>query len=145
VGFGVDPTNSINISDQPQDWSDTDLLRAPKFSGNAGFDYKIPTDFGTLAINSTLSFTSSYLMVGSLFGPLAPPDLRRKERYKQDGYALLSAQVSWTDLSDHFSVTVFGDNLTNKRHFTTFAGGPFGDYSPIADPITYGIRVGYKF
>jgi iron complex outermembrane receptor protein len=145
-GTGVDPTNSVDITGQTQDWTGLRMPRAPSFSGNAGFDYTQPLPYGSLLVTANVHYMSRF-SVGSadVYGPLAPAALQRKQRYFQPGYALVSAQVTWTDPSDHYSVTLYGNNLTNKSYFATQGGGPFGDVGTRGDPITGGVRVGYRF
>jgi iron complex outermembrane receptor protein len=145
-GTGVDPTNSINITGQQQDWSDKRMPRAPKFSGNVGFDYNHPLSYGSLLLSSNLHWTSKYIVSdASLYGPFAPAALQRQQRYFEHGYVLLSAQLMWTDPSDHYSVTIYGTNLTNEQYHAQFGGGAFGDTSVRADPRMGGVRLGYKF
>jgi iron complex outermembrane receptor protein len=146
VGTGVNATNTLNVSNQQQDLSGHELVRAPNYSGSAGFDYEIPSSVGTFLLTSTLSFTDSYVVSNpSVYGPLAPAALRDKQRLRQKAYQLLSAQVRWTDPSDHLSLALFGDNLTNTSYRLSYNAGSFGDYSAKADPRTYGVRLGYKF
>jgi outer membrane receptor protein involved in Fe transport len=76
---------------------------------------------------------------------LAPPDLREKERFRQDAYALLSARVTWTSSSEHFYVQVYGNNLTDHVYRLSYNGTAFGDYGAKAEPLTYGAKVGVKF
>ena len=81
----------------------------------------------------------------SVYGPLAPAALQNKQRYREPGYMLLNAQVQWTDASGHYRVTVYGDNLTNKKYLLTNGGQTLGDYATYSEPITYGVRLGYNF
>lgn len=146
VGTGVNATNTLNVTNQPQDLSGQELVRAPDYSGLVGFDWEIPSEVGTFLLTSTLSFTDGYVVSNpSVFGPLAPVELRNKQRLRQTAYELLSAQFRWTDPSDHFSITVFGDNLTNTSYRLSYNAGPFGDYSAKADPRTYGVRLGFRY
>jgi iron complex outermembrane receptor protein len=145
-GTGVDPTNSINVLGQRQDWTGLRMPRAPDYSGNFGFDYTQPFSYGKLLLTSNVHYTGKYPVSNSdVYGPLAPPALRNQQRFLQNGYVLVSAQVMWTDPTDHFSVTLFGNNLTNHTYRASYNGGPFGDFTVRADPITGGVRVGYRF
>lgn len=41
---------------------------------------------------------------------------------------------------------VFGTNLTDQEYLLNYNGGsPFGDYSAMAEPLSYGVKVGAKF
>src|SRR5690606_20420842 len=100
VGTGVNATNTLNVSNQLQDLSGKELVRAPNYSGNVGFDWEIPSSIGKFLLTSTLSFTDSYVVSNpSVFGPLAPVELRTKQRLRQKAYETLSAQLRWTDPS----------------------------------------------
>jgi iron complex outermembrane receptor protein len=68
-----------------------------------------------------------------------------KQRYRQPGYALWNATITWTDPTDHYWVSLFGRNLTDKTYFNNlrgFASGDEGDYAP---PRIIGGRIGYRF
>ncbi|TAL01573.1 MAG: TonB-dependent receptor [Rhodospirillaceae bacterium] len=146
TGTGVNATNTLNVSNQVQNWTGKQLARAPDVSGNAGVDYEVPMSYGSLLLTANVNFTSGYAISNpSLYGPLAPAGLQGAQRFRQESYALLSAQVTWTDPSNHYAVTIYGNNLTNKNYRLTYNGGAFGDYSVKAEPITYGAKVGVKF
>jgi iron complex outermembrane receptor protein len=146
TGTGVNATNTLNISNQMQDWTGHRMVRAPDWSGNVSLDYEQPVSFGKFLFSANLNFTSEFpLQNASLYGPAAPAELRDKQRLVQNGYALLSAQLTWTDRSDRFSLTVFGNNLTDHTYFLFYNAGVFGDYMPQADPREWGVRAGYKF
>jgi iron complex outermembrane receptor protein len=145
-GTGVDPTNSVNVSGETQDWTGLQMARAPNFSGNAGFDYTVPMKGGTFLLTTNLHYTTAYPVSNAdVYGPLAPVALQHEQRFLQGGYVLLSAQASWTDPTNHWTFTIYGDNLANVTYRNTYNGAAFGDFSVRADPITGGVRVGYKF
>ena len=58
---------------------------------------------------------------------------------------LVNAQASWTDPSNHFTLTVFGNNLTDQAYRLTYNGGFFGDYGTKSQPVTWGLTGAYKF
>jgi iron complex outermembrane receptor protein len=145
-GTGVNAGRTINISNQVQDLSGKELVRAPNYSGNVGIDYELPTDIGKFLLTSTLSFTDSFVVSNpSVYGPQAPAALQNKQRLRQKAYQTLSAQLSWTDPSDHLTLAIYGNNLTNEKYRISYNAGTNGDYSARAEPITYGMRLGYKF
>jgi iron complex outermembrane receptor protein len=146
TGIGVDPTNSFDIGGQTQDWTGLRMARAPDYSGNIGFDYTQPISYGSLFFTTNLTYTSGYPVSNpSVYGPTAPAALQRKQRFLQDGFVLLSAQLSWTDPRERYTVTVFGNNLTDETYRLSYEGGALGDTGVLADPRTWGVRVGYKF
>jgi iron complex outermembrane receptor protein len=67
------------------------------------------------------------------------------EQFRQDAYEVLSLRAEWTDPSDHFSIAVFGDNVTNKRFQTQVLFNTLGIGSVWNTPVTYGVQFGAKF
>ncbi|TVV76758.1 TonB-dependent receptor [Sphingomonas solaris] len=146
TGVGLNTTTQTNVTGQVQDWSGKQMARAPGFTSNVGVDYTIDLAGGRLAASANGSYTSSFVVANpSLFGPLAGAALANKQRYRQKGYALLNAQLNWTDPSGHYTLGVYGDNITNTRFNFVLSGGAFGDYSQGNEPVTYGVRAGFKF
>ncbi|CAN7630901.1 TonB-dependent receptor [Phenylobacterium sp. LjRoot219] len=147
LGTGVNAANTLNVANQIQDWSDKQMARAPEVSGNVGADYTMDLPYGSLLLAANVNFTSNYAINNpSLYGPAAPADLRGKQRFQQGAYALLNGQVTWTHPSENYYVQVFGTNLTDQEYLLNYNGGsPFGDYSAMAEPLSYGVKVGAKF
>jgi iron complex outermembrane receptor protein len=146
-GTGVDANNRFNIGGQLQDWSGLTPPASPTWTGNLGFDYTQPLSYGgTVVVSSNLHFTDDYAISNSdVYGPLAPPELQHVQRFIQKGYALLSAQVMWTDPTGHYSVMAYGTNLTNKIYKASYNGTALGDFAVRADPREYGVRLAYKW
>lgn len=145
TGTGLNATSGLNVSGQPQNWTDQEMARSPEFSGFVNVDYDIPVGFGSLLLGASANYTDSYVLSNpSLYGPAAGA-LANEQRFRQDSYTLVNAQATWSDPSERYSVTVFGKNLTDKEYLMTYNGGGYGDYRSFAAPRTYGIRVGYKF
>ncbi len=146
TGNGLNVTTQRNISGQVQDWSGQQMARAPSFTGNIGINYEMDMAGGRLALSGNASYTSSFVVANpSLFGPLGPAGMAEKQRYRQKGYAIANAQINWTDPSDHVTIGVYADNITNTRYDFVLSGGLFGDYSQGNEPVSYGVRGGFKF
>lgn len=144
TGTGVNATG-LNVT-QTQDWSNKQMARAPTFSGNVGFDYKIPDGNGGFLIAANANYTDGFVVSNpSLFGPLAGAALSGKQRFRTNSYALVSASLTWTEPSGHMYVGIYGKNLTNKLYRVTFNGGPFGSYSTFGEPRTYGVKLGFRY
>jgi iron complex outermembrane receptor protein len=142
AGEGIDPVTNLNVS-QTQNWTGQQMARAPDFTGNIGVDYTMRVAGGKLLLAGNFNYTASDVLVDpSLYGSGPQAD---QQRYRQGGYGLLSAQVAWTDPSDHYRVSIYGKNLTDKVYRYTYDGAFQGDWSVRAEPISYGVRVGYKF
>ena len=63
-------------------------------------------------------------------------------RYKMPGYALLDAQIGFS--RDNWTVTLFGDNITNSHASTFTNSSQFIKTSTIVRPMTYGIKISTK-
>jgi len=146
VGTGLNAVTGLNVGGQTQNWNGQQMARAPSFTANAGFTFEQELAGGTLAMSGNVNYTSSYVVANaSLYGPSGPAGLQNKQRYRQGAYAIANAQINWTDPSDHVTVGLFADNLTNTRYNFVLSGSAFGDYSQGNEPATYGIRAGFKF
>ena len=146
TGTGLNIATQRNVTGQAQSWSGQQMARAPSVSGNIGANYKTPLAGGSLELSVNGTYTASFVISNpSLFGPLGPAGRANDQRYRQGAYGLVNAQIGWTDPSDRFTLTVFGENLTNTRYRVVASGGAFGDYDVYGEPITYGVRAGVKF
>lgn len=108
------------------------MQRAPGFTGNLGASYVAPLAGGNLTLSGNLYYTSSFFFDAS-------------QQFKQRGYETLSARVQWEDASKHFTVAVFGDNLTNDRHVNQVISNTVATGAGWNSPTTYGVSVGVKF
>lgn len=158
---GVDPNViGINQNDNPlktfgnasqrQDLSGLQMARAPDFSANFGADYFIPNGDGGLRLAANAKYTDSYVVTNpAVWGPALVgtqfAEFARKQRFRQGNYVLLNASVTWTDPGDSYYVRIWGNNLTDHKYRLHYTGTAFGTYSPMAEPLTYGVTVGYKF
>jgi iron complex outermembrane recepter protein len=174
-GTGVDPRTlginanddilkrAINVTQQGQDLTGLQLPRAPDFSAFFGADYTAELGFGSLRFAANVKYTDSYVVTNPSVWcdptartptgapsntagcALVPAERQRKQRFREGNYALVNASVQWTDPTDHYYVRVFGTNLTDHRYRLHYTGTGTGTYSPMAEPRTYGVTVGYKF
>ena len=146
TGTGLNVVTQTNITAQAQDWSGRQMARAPSLTANLGLNYEVDFAGGRLGLSGSASYTSSFVVANpSLFGPAGPAGLNNKQRYRQKAYALANAQINWTDPSDHFTLGLYADNITNTRYNFVLSGGTFGDYSQANEPRTYGVRGGFTF
>jgi len=105
---------------------------AAKFSGNVGFDYRIPLDGGKVKLASNLYYT------GKVYSEL-------DNRLINRAHELLSASLGWEG-DNGLRVSVWGANLTKSYYYVQLLGVANGnDISIPAAPRTYGVRLGYDF
>jgi len=114
------------------DASGLDMQRSPELTGTLGVNYAIDLAGGLLDLSGTLYHTSSFYFDTS-------------ERYKQEAYDLLSARAAWTDPSDHYTLAVYGDNLTDEEYRSQVLPQAFGPMTPWGAPRTFGVSVGINF
>ena len=147
TGTGLNAATGFNVGGQQQDWTGQQMSRAPNFTANVSLDHTFDFMGGSLLTAGNVNYTDSYVISNpSLYGPLAPAGLQNKQRFRQPHYALLNLQGTWTDASGHLTLGVFGKNLTNHRYRASYNGTAlYGDYSVYAEPVTWGVRAGYKF
>lgn len=114
------------------DASGLHMQRAPEFTFNLGASYGLDVAKGRLLLSGNLYYSGDFY-----FDPA--------EQFRQDAYEVLSLRAEWTDPSDHFSIAVFGDNVTNKRFQTQVLFNTLGIGSVWNTPVTYGVQFGAKF
>lgn len=148
--------NLVNVTQQRQNLEGLQLSRAPDFSAFLGFDYLAEVQEGSLRIAANVKYTDSYVVTNpsvwcdpgartnSANCGLIPADRQRQQRFREGAYALVNASVTWTDPSDHYYVRFWGNNLTDHQYRLHYTGTANGTYSPMAEPLTYGVTVGYK-
>ena len=125
---GLDSTGSPTFNAQGNQ-----LPVAPSFAGNVGYSYDIPIDFGTLELYSNLNYSARYSTEIDNYRKIGP-------------ITLLSSGLTWTDNTDHYSVKLWGKNLTNKYYYAGFQSiVSFTDFGTPAPPRTYGLTLTYRF
>ena len=119
--------------------SDLSFLKFPytsKWTASFGATYDL--DLGTVG---SVSFTGDYAYRSSYY----TTDLNYPFSY-QDGVGLLSGKITWRDVDDRLSVSVWGRNLTDE--FYIDGGDPVASlttYVSDAPPREVGVSVGYRF
>lgn len=73
-------------------------------------------------------------------------DRQRRKRFREDARALVNAPVRWADPSGHYYIGIWDNNLTDHRYRLHYPGTENGNgsYSPMVQPLTCGITLGYK-
>jgi iron complex outermembrane receptor protein len=123
--------------EQFQDLSGTELVRAPKWMLQGGFNYE--TGLGNalkLGLSSNVNYSSSYLTQSAS----APAS-------RMPRYALVDATLRISNADNGWEAALIGRNLTNKYYYTfsndlPFAPGEF--YGPISRGREIMVRIGYK-
>jgi len=135
-----------------QDLKGTPATFSPKWSGRVGFDWTghFANDW-SWDLNSNLSFVSK--QYGGLVNDANPQTII-------DGYALLGARASLNGPGNHWTVSLFANNLLNKQYslgyLAQFLDGPLGLRNGVfpgstairslhADPRTVGASLTFRY
>ena len=102
------------------DLSGTELVRAPDWSGNVGFNYLSPAFSGLkLGLLGSMTFSDSFFT-----------DVTSSPGGRQKPYQVFDAGVRLVDAADTWELALLGRNLTNEYYFTRSAGNPFSGGAP---------------
>ena len=108
-----------------QDLGGQPLVRAPKWTGNAGFNYETPISDGLkIGLLGSMNFSSKYFT-----------DTTNTPGGLQGSYTLFDASVRVADADERWEAAVIGRNLTDKYYFVRSSDTPFTGTTPGAAPI----------
>ena len=113
------------------------LLRAPDYSAFVSARYEVEMSKATLPMVITYSYKDSYL-----FDFIASQSTRALE---QDAFGLLSARLSYVPNAAGWSVSVWGNNLTDEEYYNEVVANGFSLRGNWAAPRTYGVDFNYMF
>jgi iron complex outermembrane receptor protein len=120
-----------NVSIAPYDASGKDMIRAPRYTLSANFQYTIPTSAGEFGISGNVYRSAKYYWEAT-------------NRLVQPAYTMLNAELSWSP-SDALRLSIWGRNLTNAvvyRQITLDANADLAAFDP---PRAYGGRMTITF
>ncbi|MCW2338886.1 outer membrane receptor protein involved in Fe transport [Sphingobium sp. B2D3A] len=122
------------VASFPGDASGNRIPKAPRLQGNLSATYTLDMSDGSkIAFNATGIYSSRYFFEANNIVSQAP-------------FAKLNAAVAWTSADDHYSVRVFGTNLTDKAvgtYSSTLSDGTINiSYDP---PRIFGIALDYRY
>jgi iron complex outermembrane recepter protein len=148
-GFGTALLATGYNGTRAQDFSDQQMARAPDWTANASVDYTLNNVIsgGDLTLAANAAYTDSFVMRNlSLYGPAAPaPYNPNNQRYRQGGFTTVNSQINWTDATQRYTVGVYVQNLTDKKHYLDYSGSAYGDSMQYDYGRTYGAKLGYSF
>ncbi len=121
----------------PGDASGNTTLLTPKHSLSAVVNYTVPFSEGKLGFNASYYYNSGFFQ--------DPDDVLR-----QPSYSLINSSVRWTSPGDRYSISIWGNNLTNKAVTNLYSVNSQGGIRGVARanyaaPRTYGATLGLKF
>ena len=87
---------------------------------------------GRLALSGTYYYSTDFYFDSS-------------ELYRQDAYDLLSLRAEWTNPTGLYTVSVYGDNVTDSEYRSQVFGQAYGGLSMWGTPATAGISLRLDF
>lgn len=110
------------------------LAYAPTWAFSFGGDYTFRNIFdGNVVLSANYQYSDGFYL--ELDGVV-----------RQPSYSMINASLKWTSASGHYTMTLWGDNLTDKAVLTSVVTQNFGTHDAYyAAPRTYGVKVGFHF
>jgi iron complex outermembrane receptor protein len=108
------------------------MQRSPDFTANLGASYHTPLARGDLTLSGNLYYTSKFY-----FDP--------SQQFVQNSYTVLGLRAQWVDPSDHYTVALYGNDVTDKRYRTQVLFNTLGIGNTWSAPATWGLEVGVRF
>ena len=115
-----------------RDISGTRMIRAPKFTLNAGGAFRSEVAQGELKVAGNVAYNS-----GFFFQP--------GETAHQSSYTLVNANISWKTSDRRFTFTLYSENLTNELYYIYFPQSSVGDTVSFGRPREIGVRLDVSF
>ena len=128
--------NPLTGADQAVPITGNEVAGAPETALTVGLDYIVPLGSGELAINANALLSDGYFFeaenrIGS-------------GGEGKDSYTTLNANITYR--LDHFSVSLWGTNITDEEYFRAgIVANGLIETNVAARPAQYGLRVGYEF
>ena len=101
---------------------------------NLGLRYAQSFSFGTVSFSPAAYYNSGYFL-----------DSLETPRFEVNSFTRVNADLTWQSVDTHYSVSLWGKNLTNVQQLGGVLASALGAVANSYPPATYGIRVGYRF
>jgi iron complex outermembrane recepter protein len=109
------------------------LPYAPRYSGNVGLTYTVPSSIGEFTFAPTVAYTDRY-------------PFTTDSNFMINRRIMVSAQLEWDSRAiQGFSVQLYGQNLANQYYYVAPVESSGGWYGTPGQPRTYGVRLLQKF
>jgi iron complex outermembrane receptor protein len=106
--------------------------RTPEFTGDLTLTYH------RLVAGGQLNLTGSYAYQSKIdFDPFG-------DTY-QDGYGLLNLRAAWTEPKNHWTVAIYGKNVTDTKYLLQVDQESAATYQEYGHPATYGVELTYRY
>ena len=136
------------------DYSNVDMIYAPRITASMSATYSLPTDFGRWDLNVGMRIISPYYQQIALDATVPYPATgtivvnQNDPRVKSDRQHLLDASTSvhFTLAGLKSQVTVYGRNLLNDRGpNAAFTVAGLWSFASAREPRTFGAKFGFEF
>jgi iron complex outermembrane receptor protein len=115
-----------------EDFSGNQMIRAPEWTANFGVSHISPLAGGELALSANVYYTSDI--------PLTPDN-----RIEQESYTLLGLRAGWTAPSEVWTLSAFGNNVTDEEFKVFSWAGFLGNNIVYGPPAVWGARLDLRF
>jgi iron complex outermembrane receptor protein len=128
--------NGAGNNAEIDNFSGNRLAHVPKLSGNLGADYqfKITSAGDSLRVSANLYYSDNYYL-----------SAQNSARVEQGAYSTINARASWLSADSHWTLSLWGNNVTDKYIFSQAeitALGVLAQYGPLR---TYGAEATYTW
>jgi len=117
---------------QTSDSSGFRMQMAPEFTANLSPSFAFGLGGGEMRLSGNLYYSSSYYLDTS-------------QQFRQTAYATADLRAEWTDSSEHYTLAVYGTNVTDKRYLLQVGPNNFGIGALWSAPAIYGASVKARF
>jgi len=123
-----DPATGVVIF--PDDAAGHPMIRSPKFSGNVNLTYTKAFEHGTLELIGAFSYQTK--VDHDPFGVTNQPAV-----------GVLNLKASWLAPDDSWSVSIYGNNVTDEEYITSTVLQGVGFQATYAPPALVGVEVAF--
>ncbi|MDK2766084.1 MAG: TonB-dependent receptor [Sphingomonas sp.] len=114
------------------DASGKDMVKAPRYTVTAAFDYRTPIGNGSIFFGGNVQQSARVYY-----------DFLNTEY--QPAYMLASAQAGWASAGDRVTVTLFARNITDAEIYSAIRDNTAGSYTYYERPREIGLGLKYAF
>lgn len=129
--YAFSPTSGVSVS-LGNDASGNTMERAPAFSGNIGLTYHRSLAGGQFNLTGNFAYQTkiNFDPFGDTFQP---------------AYGLLNMRAAWTEPGNHWTVALYGKNVTDTKYLTQVNQETAGTFQQYGRPATYGVEVTWRY
>jgi iron complex outermembrane receptor protein len=114
------------------------LNQAPRYNAAAGSTYKWTASIGKFSVGASTSMRGSYRDDNDL------------DTHEVRSYILYNVRAAYETLDGHYTVALFGDNLSNRFTYSRFSAAqpfvyPVSSYQVIGQPRTVGVDLYVRY